>query len=131
MLKLADVLEVPVAPQDIEISHKLKTKSGKAIIVKFISHKVKTTPYRARAKLKNIKLSDLYPGSSFATSARSGKIFLNENLTSYRRRIINRANEKRKNGELSVWSLDGTIFVKTSPEGRPVKISEMEDLDYL
>ena len=43
VLKLADVLEVPVAPQDIEISHKLKTKSGKAIIVKFISHKVKTT----------------------------------------------------------------------------------------
>lgn len=132
VLKLADALEVPVAPQDIEISHKLKTKSGKAIIVKFISHKVKTTLYRARAKLKNIKLSDLYPGSSYATSARSGRIFLNENLTSYRRRIISRANEKRKNGELlSVWSLDGTIFVKTSPEGRPVKISEMEDLDHL
>ena len=132
VLKLADVLEVPVASEDIEISHKLKTKSGKAIIVKFISHKVKTTLYRARAKLKNIKLSDLYPGSSYATSARSGKIFLNENLTSYRRRIISRANEKRKNGELpSVWSLDGTIFVKTSPDGRPVKISEMEDLDNL
>ena len=132
VLKLAGVLEVPVAPQDIEISHKIKTKSGKAIIVKFISHKVKTTLYRARTKLKNIKLSDLYPGSSYATNARSGKIFLNENLTSYRRRIINRANEKRKNGELlSVWSLDGTIFVKTSPEGRPLKISEMEDLDYL
>ena len=132
VLKLAGVLEVPVAPQDIEISHKIKTKSGKAIIVKFISHKVKTTLYRARTKLKNIKLSDIYPGSSYATNARSGKIFLNENLTSYRRRIINRANEKRKNGELlSVWSLDGTIFVKTSPEGRPVKISEMEDLDYL
>ena len=81
---------------------------------------------------RGFQLSDLYPGSSYVTSARSGKIFLNENLTSYRRRIINRANEKRKNGELlSVWSLDGTIFVKTSPEGRPVKISEMEDLDYL
>ena len=81
VLKLADVLEVPVAPQDSEMSHRLKTKSGKAIIVKFISHKVKTTLYRARAKLKNIKLSDLYPGSSYATSTRSGKIFLNENLT--------------------------------------------------
>ena len=132
VLKLADVLEVPVAPQDIEISHKLKTKSGKAIIVKFISHKVKTALYRARVKLKNIKLSDLYPGSSYATSAQSGKIFLNENLTSYRCQTINRANEKHKNDELfSVWSLDGTIFVKTSPEGRPVKISVLEDFDYL
>lgn len=132
ILKLANALEVTVVPQNIEISHKLTTKRGKAIIAKFISHKVKTNLYRARAKLKNIKVSDLFTGSSYATSTRSEKIFLNENLTSYRRRIVNRANEKRKNGELlSVWSLDGTIFVKTSPEGRPVKISEIEDLEYL
>ena len=39
VLKLAGVLEVPAAPQDIEIFHKIKTKSDKAIIVKFISHK--------------------------------------------------------------------------------------------
>jgi len=49
VLKLAEVLEVLVAPQDNEISHKLKTKSCKAIIVKFIGHKVKTNLYRARA----------------------------------------------------------------------------------
>ena len=132
VLKLANALEVPVVPEDIEISHKLTTKSGKAIIAKFISHKVKTNLYRARVKLKNIKVSDLFPGASYATSARTEKIFLNENLTGYRRRIINRANEKRRNGELlSVWSLDGTIFVKTSPEGRPVKISEIEDLECI
>ena len=41
VLKLANALEVPVVPQDIEISHKLTIKSGKAIIAKFISHKVK------------------------------------------------------------------------------------------
>ncbi|KAL9957825.1 hypothetical protein ACROYT_G034773 [Oculina patagonica] len=124
VLKLANALEVPVAPQDIEISHKLTTKSGKAIIAKFISHKVKTNLYRARVKLKNIKVSDLFPGSSYATSARSEKIFLNENLTSYRRQIVNRANEKRRDGELlSVWTLDGTIFVKTSPEAKDLTVS--------
>jgi len=47
VLKLAGVLEVPVTPQDIEISHKIKTKSDKPNIVKFISHKVKTNLYRA------------------------------------------------------------------------------------
>ena len=45
---------------------------------------------------------------------------------------MKKANEKRRDGELlSVWSLDGTIFVKTSPAGRPIKISELEDLDHL
>lgn len=132
VLKIAEALEVPVDPQDIEISHKLNNKGNKAIIAKFISHKVKSNLYRARTKLKSIKMTDLFPGSSYATTAEANRIYINENLTSYRRRIIKKANEKRRDGELlSVWSLDGTIFVKTSPAGRPIKISELEDLDHL
>ena len=54
------------------------------------------------------------------------------NLTSYRRRIMSKANEKRRDGELlSAWSMDGTIYVKTSPEGRQIKIFELEDLENL
>lgn len=132
VLKIAEALEVPVGPQDIEISHKLNNKGNKAIIAKFISHKVKSNLYRARTKLKRIKMTDLFPGSSYATTTEANRIYINENLTSYRRRIMKKANEKRRDGELlSVWSLDGTIFVKTSPAGRPIKIIEPEDLDHL
>ena len=132
VLKIAEALEVPVVPQDIEISHKLNNKGNKAIIAKFISHKVKSNLYRARTKLKSIKMTDLFPGSSYATTTEANRIYINENLTSYRRRIMKKANEKRRDGELlSVWSLDGTIFVKTSPAGRPIKIIEPEDLDHL
>ena len=132
VLKIAEALEVPVDPQDIEISHKLNNKGNKAIIAKFISHKVKSNLYRARTKLKRIKMTDLFPGSSYATTTEANRIYINENLTSYRRRIMKKANEKRRDGELlSVWSLDGTIFVKTSPAGRPIKIIEPEDLDHL
>ena len=42
VLKLAEVLEVPVQSQDVEMSHKLPNKGKKAIIV---SHKVKTQLY--------------------------------------------------------------------------------------
>ena len=43
-----------------------------------------------------------------------------------------RANEIRRDGELSsVWSMDGSISFKTSPQGKPVRINELEDLDYL
>ena len=120
VIKIANAVEVPVVAEDIEISHKLNTRGSKVIIAKFINHKVKSSLYRARVKLKN------------ASATQSNRIFINENLTSYRRRIMSPANEKHRDGELlSVWSLDGSIFVKTSPEGRPIKISELEDLDYL
>ena len=132
ILKIAEALEVPVSSDDIEISHKLNTQGNKAIIAKFISHKDKTNLYRARTKLKHVKLADLFPDSSYATRVQSTRIFMNENLTSYRRRIMSRANEKRRDGELlSVWSMDGTIYVKTSPDGRPIKIIELEDLENL
>ena len=95
-------------------------------------NKAKTNLYRARTKLKQVKLADVFPESSYATSVQSTRIFINEKLTSYRRRIMSKANEKRRDGELlSAWSMDGTIYVKTSPEGRPIKIFELEDLENL
>ena len=45
---------------------------------------------------------------------------------------MSRANEMRRNDELlNVWSMDGSIYVKSSPQGKPVRIIELEDLDYL
>ena len=45
---------------------------------------------------------------------------------------MSRANEMRRNDELlSAWSMDGSIYVKTYPQGKPVRINELEDLDYL
>ena len=116
----------------IEIVHKLKRKGNKPIIVKFLSHKVRSKLYKSRAKLRNISVPNLFPTSTAATRVASDRIFLNENLTSSRRRIINKASEMRRDGDLiSAWSLDGKIYVKTSPEGRPIKIDELQDLDYL
>ena len=132
VLKLAEALEVPVQSQDVEISHKLPSKGMKAIIVKFVSHKVKTQLYKERVKLKNVNISDLFPSATSATRAEAKRIFLNENLTSYRRKIVNRANEMRRDGLLlSVWTLDGKIFVKTSPNGSPIRINELEDLEAI
>lgn len=131
VLKLAEALDVSVEPKDIEICHKLNRKGNKPIIVKFISHKVKTNLYRARAKLKNGRVSNIFPHCSSSTPVQADRIFLNENLTSYRKKIMRRANEMRRNDELlSVWSMDGSIYVKTSPQGKPVRINELEDLDY-
>ena len=77
-------------------------------------------------------MSNIFPELGYSASVESERIILNANLTSCRRKIMSKANEKRLNGELlSVWSIDGNIYVKTSPAGRPIRINEIEDLDSL
>ena len=43
---------------------------------------------------------NLFPSSTAATRTEATRIFLNENLTSYRGKIVNRANEMRRDGLL-------------------------------
>ena len=117
-----------VPHQDIEISHKLNKKGNKAIIVKFISHKVKPNLYRARSNLKNIKMTNLFPGSSYATRTEANRIYINENLTSYRKRFMKKANEK--NAETVSYSVFGHLTVLFllklhQLSGRPIKISKI------
>ena len=114
VLKLVQALEVPITPQDVEISHKLKRKGNKAIIVKFANHKIKSNVYKSRNKLKDIKVSNLFPGANAATRAAGDRIFLYENLTSYRKKIVNCANEMRRDEVLlSAWTLDGKVYVNS------------------
>ena len=132
VLKLAGAVNVDVNAEDIEISHKLNRKGVKPIIVKFQNHKVKSRLYKARTKLKNVRVSDIFPFSTAVTRVASERIYLNENLTSYRRELLKQANQKRKDGLLvSVWSMDGKIFIKTSPDGRPIRVYEKNDLENL
>ena len=88
----------------------------------FIIIKVKSLLYKARTKLKNVKTSDVFPSYAFA-SREDQRIFINENLTNYRRELFWRANKMKKDNMItSTWTMDGKIFVKTSPSGTPVRI---------
>ena len=128
VIKVAEALNITVEPEDIEISHKIMR--GKAIIVKFCNHKVKSKIYKERVKLKHVKISDLFP--SYPSTRQQHRIFINENLTAYRRRMAGKANKRRQEGTLfSFWTLDGKVYIKTSPDGAPVRISSDEDLDNL
>ena len=132
ILKIAAALEVQVIPSDIEISHKLRHKNNNSVIIaKFCSHKVKTSLYKARIKLKSTKATDLFPG--FASAVRSkDRLFINENLTKYRRRLVDSANQRRRDGcIISVWTMDGKVYVKTSPDGNTTRIFSESDLDNL
>lgn len=131
VLKVASAINVAIKPEEIEISHKLqRAKKGcRPIIAKFRSHKTKAKLYKERTKLRNVKVSDIFESYASAIEAREG-IFINENLTSYRRHIVDKASQMKKTKILtSVWTLDGKIFVKCSPDDRPIRILSEEDLE--
>ena len=133
ILKIAAALEVQVIASNIEISHKLRCKSDNSVIIaKFCSHKVKTNLYKARIKLKNIKATDLFPCQFASAVGSKNRLFINENLTKYRRSLVNSANQRRRDGCIrSVWTMDSKVYVKTSPDGNPTRILSESDLDAL
>ena len=131
VLNVAKALNVDITPNDIEISHKLRRRGATdTIIAKFVSHKAKSELCKRRTKLKGIKLADIYP--NYASAINTSRLFINENLTKYRRHLLGRANGMKKDGLLlSAWTIDGKVFVKTSPDGTPVRIFCDTDLDEL
>ena len=133
VIRIGEATNVDIKPEDIEISHKLKRKTTKLVIVKFVSlrHKVKSLFYKARTKLKKVKTSDVFP-SYVSASREDQRIFINENLTNYRRELFWEENKMKKDNMItSTWTMDGKIFVKTSPSGAPVRIHCDEDFDDL
>lgn len=100
-------------------------------IVKFKSHKKKTALDKKRTVLKNVRISQLFPDCPAATALASKRLFINENLTPYRRDLMKETNQMRKDGMLSrVWSMDGKIYVKKMQyrESIPRKTSTTYDI---
>ena len=133
VLKLAGALNVEMSASDIEISHiKLRRKGKTFIIAKFVSHKVKTRLYKERTKLKDIRIASVFPSFSNAASAGVNRVYINENLTAYRRQLVAIGREMREDGTINnIWTIDGKVFVKTSPDGSPTRIREEDDFKNL
>ena len=97
MLKIAQVLNVDVKVEDIDFCHRVKRKNSNPIIARFVSHKVKRALYKNRVRMKTVKFSELFPNASAPARVPSERIFINENLTTSRRRLVKKATDK-KNG---------------------------------
>ena len=134
VIKLGEVINVLIQSEDIDISHQLYSGKNKPknIMVKFISRKKKTARYKKRTELKNVRITQLFPHSTTAMALATERLYLNQNRTSFRKDLMEEANQMRKDELLiSVWSMDSKIFVKTLPDGAPKRINSQEDLDNL
>ena len=132
VLKIANTLNVEVKPEDIDICHRVKRKKSSLFIVRFVSHKVKSSLYKQRVRLRNIQFADIFPDATATDRVQASKIFINENLTAFRRELVGKANARKEESSLlGVWTIDGKVFVKKSPEGRPILIYSEHDLNNL
>ena len=65
LCKFAQAIGIEIQEDNIEISHRIGRKRGyKPVLVKFITHKVKSKIYKARTNLKAVSVQSLFPGSS-------------------------------------------------------------------
>ena len=83
-----------------------------------------------------VSVQSLFPGSSVTSvrenMARPKGIYINENLTPYRKEIMSLAVEKRHDGKINkVWTLDCKIFIKTTPTGILRQLFSVEDVKEL
>ena len=127
---------VEIQENDIEVSHRIGRKRGDKPVRARVSHKVKLRIYKARTNLRAVSVQSLFPGFSSSvvseTTDRPKGIYINENLTPYRKEMKGLAVEKRHDGKIyKVRTLNGKIFIKNTPTGNPRQMFSLEDVKEL
>lgn len=112
--ELSALTGVVIQDGDISTAHRLPdTKNNKnRIIVKFVKRDKKDELYSKRRQLVGKSTKDL--PSVFAVDQESkSRIYINESLTSYRRKLLGKINQfKKENGFKFLWTNNGKIMLK-------------------
>ena len=74
-------------------------------------------------------LLDVFPGLSAASLASFKGIFINENLTSHRRELLNR--EHKDNVISSACTIYGKVFIKVLPTRTLIRVYDKNELEDL
>ena len=119
---------VEIDHRHIAAAHKLPDSKNvkNRLIVKFIQRDKREELYKHRKNLVGKNISHLP-----SVEDGNGKIFINESLTSYRKRLFGRIREYKRNNNLKyLWTSNGKIMLKvndTSPTQAFVTHEQFED----
>ena len=114
-------VEPPITEDDISRCHPIgQEKDGKLqLLCKFRNEKIKHRVFSQKRKLKN-KTSDNF------------KVFLTEDLTPKRRRMISALNDARKDGVIfTYWTSDGRIFFKKTETSSKTEVKDFDDNEMI
>ena len=115
----------PTTPTDS--AHATSARRPRSILVRFSSRRVRNKIYDQRKSLKEVKLADLGLGFRETTN-----VFINENLTPEMKQLLYKANIARKNkSHRFLWTQNGKILVKKSPDAPAVLIATEADLSKI
>ena len=127
VIEVAQKADVNISLKDIDRSHRIMRKAPtpnsppvpnpkpRDIVVKFLTYNAKSNFMKGRKTLRKNKET----------------VFINEQLTPFRRELAYQCRNLKKSSQspiIDTWSFDGTIFVKTQPEGKPIRIQTHKDL---
>ena len=118
---------------NISTAHRLppkrysKISKPPAIIARFISRNVRNDIYRKRVVLRDASETDLP-----VPRMEKFKLFINENLTQARKRLLWQSKQAAKeNGYAYVWTMNGKVYVRKNDNSHSNVISTEEDLKKL
>ena len=119
MFKLAEDLDVPLAPWETGRSHRVgrphNDGSPRPIIVKFISYNVRRRMYDDRKKLRD--------------TPRLQGIYMNKDLTAENSKLAYDARQLRCNGQIyDTFTCDGRIYMRMNQGNRPKAIRDYDHL---
>ena len=123
---IATEVDVEIDSTDIDIVHRLPSKfRPRPIIVKFSAYDDKKELYESRWKLRR------YKGSNEILNGAT-KVYINENLTTERKRLFAEARKRAKQYNWAgVTTKDGKIFVRKEKGEKAIKITKQSDLEDL
>ena len=131
--EVCNVLNVDLDEGDISIAHRLvrTTKSTKdRIIVKFVKRSKRDEIYKQRRKLNGKTtrcLSTVNAEIEEGTISAATKIYINESLTAYRRRLFGKINAfKNANNYKFIWTTNGTIHLRQAESSPILHFTTME-----
>ena len=113
--EMCSAMEIDVKDHEISIAHRLPdTKSAKdRLIVKFVQRTTKDKIYNNRKKIQGKSAKNLPSFKGNQSSPRLPRIFINESLTSYRKKLFNKMyNFKKNNNFKYIWTINGKIYLK-------------------
>ena len=126
VIEVAKSVNIEITPEQISTSHRFPAKLKKygneslgappPIIVRFISRDVRNRLYANRKLLRGKK----------------NHVFINENLTCYRKKLFWNAKQKAKLNQFHYfWTSNGNIFVRKCEESQTLMIKNEKELDLI
>uniref|UniRef100_A0A1Y1LGC7 FP protein C-terminal domain-containing protein n=1 Tax=Photinus pyralis TaxID=7054 RepID=A0A1Y1LGC7_PHOPY len=125
--QVATALSVPVSKNAIDICHRLRTQAHKPspILCKFVNRYVKEEIIARRKVKRNLSTSDIGMTSG-------DTIYVNENLTSCRRKLLFRARQTQKEiGFKFLWTKNGFIYARKDEKSPITEINSTEDIERI